>query len=183
MASPIDQLAAAYQKFRTKGSAILGMRHDVTLLIQQANQTGRTDLLPELNQRAADINQLYYDWVDADGRVQGIVDDIRKLGITLPSGFGDLGVIPLVVPAVMIAAIAAVVVTMTYVVGRYETQKQLLDAVKNKLVTPDQARDLGLGGSGGGPFGDIKQIVMLGAIVAGLAFVAPLVRELKASKT
>jgi hypothetical protein len=74
-------------------------------------------------------------------------------------------------------------VTMTYVVGRYETQKQLLDAVKNKLVTPDQARDLGLGGNGGGPFGDIKQIVMLGAIVAGLAFVAPLVRELKASKT
>ena len=179
--SPLDDLARAYQGFRAKGADILAMRHDVTLLIQEARQR-RPDLLPELQQRAADLNQLYYDWVDADGRVQSIVDELRSLHIPLPSGIGDLGVVPLIVPAVIVAAIAAVLVTITWVVGRYATQKQLFEAVKNKLISPSDAARLGLQSSGG-PFGELKTILTLGAVVAALAFVGPVVRDLTRRST
>lgn len=167
MLNPIDTLVNKYQVFRQQGGEILGMRHEVALAQRYARENNNPDALAQLDQQAADLNKLYSDWVDTNGRVQSIVGTLKKLGIA-PAGLGQL-----VVPAVIIASIAAVVTSMVLVGGRVVAQRQLLDAVKKKVLTPEQAAAVGnasnpLGGIAG-IFGSASGLIIVG-VVAWLLF-------------
>lgn len=159
------------------------MRHEVSQLLYTAKQQqGRETVVAELNRQAADLDNLYQEWGRANEQVEDIIGKLKALHVPLPSGVGEFGVIPLILPAIIVAAIAAVLVTITAVLGKYEIQRQLLKAVKDKLLTPEQARDLGKQGDPG-IFGDLKTVLTMGAVVMGLVMLKPVIASLMEKRT
>lgn len=147
MANPIDTLVAKYRTFRGQGGEILGMRREVAATIYQLRQRGGpTDAIVQLQEQERQLDALYREWVEANDRVQQVLGTLRDLKVPLPSG---LGVVPVVLPVIAITAIAGAVTAMVLVGGKVLAQRQLLNAVKNNLLTPAEAAAIGKSASVG----------------------------------
>lgn len=142
MTNPLDTLVARYRDFRAQGGEILGMRREVSAAQYQVKQRPDPDptVLAALDAQAQALDGLYREWVDANDKVQAVVGTLRSLRIPLPSG---LGVVPVVLPLLVITAIAGAVTAMVLVGGKVLAQRQLLKAVKDRLLTPAEAAAIG----------------------------------------
>lgn len=168
MTNPIDTLVARYQEFRAQGGEILTMRREVAAMLYELKHraTPPEDAIATLNAQEAALDTLYRDWNDANDRAQAVIGTLRSLHIPLPTG---LGVAP-VLAAGVVVAIGGAVTAMVLVGGKVLAQRQLLNAIKSKLLTPSEAAAVGkAAGTGiGGFFGGMGLTGL--AVLAVVAF-------------
>jgi hypothetical protein len=142
--NPVKALAEQYKAFRQRGPEILALRHQVSQLSYAAKQQGDAQTVQELTARASDLTKLHNDWQDTNGKAR---DLISKLPASVRSEFG-LGV-AFILPAAIAAGVAAVIAAMVAINAKYRAQKALVDAVRDRILTPEEAAQLAQSGGGG----------------------------------
>jgi hypothetical protein len=180
--NPIDTLVQRYRTFRGQGGEILATGRDIAGTIYRLKQQSPSPAaaITELEQLLEQNKQLYLEWAAANEKVQSAIGTLKTFHVPLPEGLG----VPVVLPAIAITAIAAAVTAMIVVGGKLLAQKQMLRAVKDKLLTPQEAAAISQAAGAGIGFGDIGKslgsVVQLAIFGAVLYFLWPMLTRSRA---